>query len=88
MPRKTWAWISFITILFVIGTIGDGITMFLNQDAFINHRNYPGGPGQFEIEQFALTYNAVGNVITVIGLWLTDALLVRFCCCDSCELFS
>ena len=76
-PRATWAWIAFITLLFIIGSIYNVVTMFLNEDAFIHHRNYPGGPGQFELEQFSLPYNVVGNSVSVVGLWLTDALLVR-----------
>ena len=51
--------------------------MYLNQDAFVNNRNYPGGPGQFEIEQYDLTYNAVCTVVYIVGTWFTDGLLVR-----------
>ncbi|TCD66342.1 hypothetical protein EIP91_001446 [Steccherinum ochraceum] len=75
-PREAWIWIGYISILFTVGSIGNGANMFLNQDAFVNHRNYPGGPGQFEIEQFALTYDAVCNVVYIVGTWFTDGLLL------------
>lgn len=71
-----WGWIAYITTLFILGSIGNGANMFLQQDAFVNHRNYPGGPGEFEIEQYALTYNAVCTVVYFIGAWFADGLLV------------
>ena len=70
---------SFLTSLFVVGTIINATAMIFTQDAFVNNRNYPGGPGEFEVEQFALPVSAVSNVAMVIGLWLTDSLLVRSC---------
>jgi len=75
-PKATWAWISYITMIFILGSIGNGANMFLNQDAFVNHRSYPGGPGQFEIEQYDLTYNAVDTVVYITGTWFTDGLLI------------
>ncbi|THH26838.1 hypothetical protein EUX98_g7345 [Antrodiella citrinella] len=75
-PKATWVWITYITVVFIYGTIGNGVNMFLNQDAFVDHRSYPGGPGQFEIEQYALTYNAVGTVVVTSGTWFTDGLMI------------
>ena len=54
--------------------------MYLNQDAFVNNRNYPHGPAQFEIEQYDLTYNAVCTVVYIVGTWFTDGLLVCLKC--------
>ncbi|THH33269.1 hypothetical protein EUX98_g868 [Antrodiella citrinella] len=75
-PKVTWGWIIYSTVLFILGTIGNGVNMFLKQDAIVNHRSYPGGPGQFEIEQYALPYNAAGTVIFIFGAWLIDGLMV------------
>ena len=76
-PRATWIWIAYITNLFILGTIGNGTNMFLQQDAFVNNRNYPGGPGQFEIEQYDLPYNAACTAVYIIGAWFADGLMVR-----------
>ncbi|KAH8091358.1 hypothetical protein BXZ70DRAFT_1067332 [Cristinia sonorae] len=79
-PRHTWLLIAYVSILFAIGSVGNGVNMFLNEDAFVIHRDYPGGPGQFEQDQYSLPYNAGGSVVSMIGFWLADGLLVfRFC---------
>ncbi|KAH8097052.1 hypothetical protein BXZ70DRAFT_895237 [Cristinia sonorae] len=78
--RQSWILLSYITLLFVIGSIENGVNMFGSMDTFVINRDYPGGPGQFEQDQFALHYKAIGYVVSIIGFWLADGLMVfRFC---------
>ena len=69
----------YITLLFILGSIGNGIDMFHTQDAFVNNRNYPGGPVQFQIEKF-YPYNTAASAVYTMGSWFTMGFLVRLSC--------
>ncbi|EED84964.1 predicted protein [Postia placenta Mad-698-R] len=66
----------FIATLFMLGTLGTFGNVNMTQRAFINHRNYPGGPARYETDMFWIPSNELGTVATVFGNWLMDSLLV------------
>ncbi|TCD67790.1 hypothetical protein EIP91_011918 [Steccherinum ochraceum] len=74
--RNAYAWMVYILTLFVLGSVGNGMNMYLNQSAFVNNRNYPGGPGQYEIDEYSLAYNVVGTAAYMMNTWCQDGLLL------------
>lgn len=65
----------FITVIFALGTIFMGTNVEFTQLAFIDNRNYPGGPGAYEQAMFWIPVDELGNVAFVLGNWLMDLLL-------------
>lgn len=66
----------FITIIFMLGSFFMGAGAKFTQLAFIENRNYPGGPAAYEQAMFWIPVDELGNVSFVIGNWLMDLLLV------------
>ncbi|PCH42940.1 hypothetical protein WOLCODRAFT_73866 [Wolfiporia cocos MD-104 SS10] len=65
----------FITTLFTLGTIFVYSMSEYTQLAFIQNRNYPGGPSAYEEAMFWIPENMIGTAVFVIGNWLMDMLL-------------
>ena len=60
----------------MFGTMFTGATSKFTQLAFIEDRNFPGGPNAFANEMFAIPVDALANVCFVLSQWLCDALIV------------
>lgn len=73
---------TFILLFNTLNVAGD--TSFA-QLAFIDNRNYPGGPAQYENDFYFETLNTMCNVSYMLGNWLADGLMVR-CLCTSLSL--
>ncbi|TFK40274.1 hypothetical protein BDQ12DRAFT_734277 [Crucibulum laeve] len=66
----------YISALFILGTLFMASAARMTQLAFIDNRNYPGGPAQFEVDMFSIPVDNLGNVAFVIANWLADGLMV------------
>ncbi|KAI0258510.1 hypothetical protein BC834DRAFT_835454 [Gloeopeniophorella convolvens] len=73
------AFIAYISILFILGTIFMAASAEFTQMAFIDNRNYPGGPAAYENAMFSIPVDMAGNVAFVLTAWFADALLVWRC---------
>ncbi|KZT08019.1 uncharacterized protein LAESUDRAFT_698085 [Laetiporus sulphureus 93-53] len=73
------AFLTFITVIFILGTFFMGANDKFTQLAFVENRNYPGGPSKYENDMFWIPVDELGNVSFVIGNWLMDGLLVWRC---------
>lgn len=71
-----WKWIVFNTALFVFGTINLATSIHFNETAWIDERNYPGGPYAFLLEQQNRTVQTVGNAASIITTTMAEGLLV------------
>ncbi|KZT71133.1 hypothetical protein DAEQUDRAFT_764067 [Daedalea quercina L-15889] len=71
--------LAFIMLIFVLGTLFMAFNAKFAQMAFIQYRNFPGGPGAYEEVDFSNPIDEVANVCFIIGNWLMDALLVWRC---------
>lgn len=69
----------YITISFILGTLFIASLADFTQLAFIQDRNYPGGPSAFENEMFSIPIDNLGNVTGILIMLLTDALVVWRC---------
>jgi len=71
--------LAFVTVIFLLGTIFMAGNSEFTQLSFIEDRNFPGGPGAFEVAMFAIPAGEVGMAAMVVGNWLMDLLLVWRC---------
>jgi hypothetical protein len=77
-PKYTYGTLAFISLLFSFGTISNGIALFMNQLAFIDFRNYPGGPAIFASSPVPQTekLNIAATAFYFFNQWLQDGFLV------------
>jgi hypothetical protein len=75
-PKKTYL-LLYATVIFILNTLNVASTAAFNQDAFISDRDYPGGPAQFENDQFFIPIDTLGNVSFMLANWAADGLMVR-----------
>jgi len=66
----------YITASFILGTLHMISVAAFTQMAFIDDRNYPGGPDAFETYIYPIPVGDVGRVALVLSNWLSDALVV------------
>ncbi|GJJ11022.1 hypothetical protein Clacol_005251 [Clathrus columnatus] len=61
----------------IIGAVGygNGVNIVITQYAFIDDRDFPGGPLAYSLATSAIPVNVVGFVAYVINAWLQDGLL-------------
>lgn len=67
----------FVLLIFTLSTVFQGTAMQFTQQAFVDDRNFPGGPAAYEVVEFSLPIDSVANVTLVISCFLSDMLLVR-----------
>jgi hypothetical protein len=75
-PKYAYGMLAFVGLIFSLGTIANGLALYVNQLTYIDDRNYPGGPAAFAIEQNSITVNIVATAFYFINQWLQDGLLV------------
>ncbi|KZV71936.1 hypothetical protein PENSPDRAFT_378087 [Peniophora sp. CONT] len=74
-PGNTF-YMIYATFILIFNTLNlAGATSFA-QLAFIDNRNYPGGPAQYENDFYFVTLNTMCNVAYMLGNWLADGLML------------
>ncbi|EMD34971.1 hypothetical protein CERSUDRAFT_124979 [Gelatoporia subvermispora B] len=74
--RSNLKWFAFISVLFASGTINICMNMHYAELAWIDERDYPGGPLAFLLQQESLTTATVGNSASIIATFLAQGLLI------------
>ncbi|KAJ7131590.1 hypothetical protein C8R43DRAFT_1024742 [Mycena crocata] len=69
-------WLLFNTLLFSLGTINLACSIRFNENAWINDREYPGGPFNYLIEQGSVPFMTAGNVASILASFMSDGLLL------------
>jgi len=77
--RHRVGFLIFIIVLFILATLNQYDTMEFTQLAFIENRNIPGGPSEYEVEMYWIPINRMGVITLVMMNWLMDLLLVWRC---------
>ncbi|KAF8513811.1 hypothetical protein JB92DRAFT_2922060 [Gautieria morchelliformis] len=75
-PKSSWAFIAYITLNFVLGSIGNGVTIRFNEMTFVDNRDYPGGPNAFFMQQNSFWANVFGFGVYFVNGWTQDGLLL------------
>ena len=85
---KNIGWLVYITIIFFLGSIFMGACAQMTQLSFVQYRNIPGGPSEYENVEFSIPADEAGNVVFVLTNWFADGLMVRVFhrLADICEL--
>ena len=73
--RRDGVLAAFVLLSSLLDLSATGMIMQLTLDAFVNFRNYPGGPAWYEVEVDS-PVNTAGNALNVVSALLADALLV------------
>ena len=73
--QYSYRFLAFVIATFALGTISVISLSIVNQFAFIDYRNIPGGPTAFAAQDSS-TPVLVVTWSSVIGMWLTGGLLV------------
>lgn len=68
--------LTYITIIFGLGTIFMITNSLITQQAFVEYRDYPGGPASYLNAMFANTVGLTNSVSWVVSNWLLDVFLV------------
>lgn len=77
ITRRWMLWLILNSTLFALGTINLACNINFNESAWINERQYPGGPFHFLMEQQTRPVLTLANVATILVSFLADGLLVR-----------
>ncbi|KAF8522613.1 hypothetical protein BU17DRAFT_44544 [Hysterangium stoloniferum] len=72
--------LAYITLNFILGSVGNGINCLDNQQEFIDNRDFPGGPEAYEKFVAGSFINIFGAAVYIVNTWTQDGLLLyRFC---------
>ncbi|KZV85744.1 hypothetical protein EXIGLDRAFT_775283 [Exidia glandulosa HHB12029] len=77
-PRTQWkdyGWIAYITLMFILSSMGNGTQIKFAEMTWIGKRNYPGGPGAYQLEQAAPS-STMCNIAYITNGWLQDGLII------------
>ncbi|KAI0765160.1 hypothetical protein C8Q74DRAFT_1371012 [Fomes fomentarius] len=74
--RSEWRPLAYATLLFVFATTGFCLQTWLDHEAFIAHRDYPGGPLLYIAAQAKSPRNISLTAVYVILNWLADGMLL------------
>ena len=66
----------FVVLMFALNTTYIGTTIQYTQQAFVDFRNFDGGPSAYEVVFFSIPLDAVANDTLVVTTMLADTLLV------------
>ncbi|KAG2141384.1 uncharacterized protein EDB93DRAFT_631916 [Suillus bovinus] len=69
----------YVCVMFTLGSLFMGSNSQFTQLAFINDRNFPGGPSAWEVEMFSISVDEIANVSFVLADWCATALMVWRC---------
>jgi len=71
--------IAFLVVVSVLSTLFMFSLAAFTQRAFIDDRDFPGGPNAYELAMFEIPIDELDNVVLIIGQWLMDLMLVWRC---------
>ncbi|KAJ7214428.1 hypothetical protein GGX14DRAFT_563243 [Mycena pura] len=75
--KRMWIWwLAFNTLLFAFGTINLACIIKYNENAWVNYRQYPGGPLNYLIEEQNVWFMTLGNVASILASFMSDGLLL------------
>ncbi|KAG2154512.1 uncharacterized protein EDB93DRAFT_1320132 [Suillus bovinus] len=77
--KKQLPLLIYITTIFILSTLFMASLANFTQLAFIQDRNYPGGPNAFENTMFGIPVDNLGNACGLITMILSDTLVVWRC---------
>lgn len=74
--RRDGALLAFVVLLFADNTALVGMSIQFALQAFVNDRNYPGGPNAYELAALPTRLLPAANATLITSAFMADALLV------------
>ncbi|KAJ7595070.1 hypothetical protein C8J56DRAFT_776195 [Mycena floridula] len=74
--RQRTILLVYVCAVFLLDSLFVAANSQFTQLAFIDDRNYPGGPAQYEADMWSIPVDEIVNLTYVIANWLSDAVLV------------
>jgi hypothetical protein len=74
--KRTIAMLTYCAVITLLGLLFYASNTQFTQLAFVDDRNFPGGPNAYEQAMFALPIDELGNVCAIMSTWMADALIV------------
>jgi len=74
--RREQVFLGYIVIVFLLSNIGNATNIKFAQQAFIDNRDYPGGPGAYSVEQSTALAAVLCNSVYITLTWFQDGLLL------------
>lgn len=74
---RDWKYFLYITVQFVLASIGIGSGCRTAILAFVENRNFPGGPIAWSNTYYNTKPSILGNTAFIVCIWLQDGFLVR-----------
>ncbi|RPD65633.1 hypothetical protein L226DRAFT_236848 [Lentinus tigrinus ALCF2SS1-7] len=74
-PKPSWFPIIYATLLFVLATAGICLQVWINHDAFLVHRGFPGGPLAYMVATVERPGNMAVTAVYVVLNWCADGML-------------
>ncbi|KAF7794743.1 hypothetical protein EIP86_005881 [Pleurotus ostreatoroseus] len=71
--------LAYVVLIFILSTMCTGASMLLAQRAFVDDRDFPGGPLAYEIAEYSLPIVAMANDALLTSAFLSDGLLLWRC---------
>lgn len=75
-PRVSWTMITYITLNFILGSIGNAANIKFNEMVFIDDRDFPGGPNAYFMDMNSVTINVLAYAVYIVNTWTQDGLLL------------
>ena len=72
-----WGLIYYTVVLFSFATVYTALNLNLQSTSFIDNREFPGGPADYQLNVQLEVPNVFANVLFLSNYWLADGLLVR-----------
>ncbi|KAJ7055839.1 hypothetical protein C8F01DRAFT_1373345 [Mycena amicta] len=74
--KTPWGLVAYAAMIFALATIGYGGASKINEEAFIDDRDAPGGPSGYELLAFGSPVNMMGLIAYVVLSWMADGLVL------------
>lgn len=87
--KASWFYMTYITINFILGSIGNATNTLLADQAFVDEPNrFPSGPSAFVAKIDTLLVTQISFIAYTINTWSQDGLLVSVQIYSGAELSS
>lgn len=76
---RTSLYFVYISVLIILSTLYTASASRMVNLAYVDHRDYPGGPSVYAALLYSDPINVMGNISFTITTWLVDGLIVSPC---------
>ncbi|KAJ6529060.1 hypothetical protein DFH09DRAFT_935035 [Mycena vulgaris] len=74
--KVPWGLVTYVSVMFILASIGFGGNSKFNELTYIDNRNIPGGPNAYTVEFYATTSNMMSFAAYIVMSYLADGLVL------------